>query len=336
MTRVLKIVLIGILLMACEKEEELLPGRFLTDQIGQADMYSRNGVDYQMQLYFDMSSGSLKASNRRDAWDLALGCDMDRPNAFVNPAMSISLAATGSTDFSQLFNTGDYDFQYERARHFFTRGWISDDLSQGHSGQQVYLINLGRTLDNQSRGFKKLQVVSLDEKGYNLKVADLDNSNLSEVRIDVNPAYNHQYISLENPDSILTLEPPTQEWDLHFTKYMERLYDGSDTLDYSVTGCLINPSQTVAYFDTISSLDSTISYNSLRIEDVDESQLSNRQDVLGHEWKYFDLDAGAYLVRSNRNFFIRDNTGTTYRMRFTGFYDNEGNKGSVTFEYLPL
>lgn len=336
MIKKFSIVAVLVILLACEKEEDLLPGRFLTDQVGQADMISRNGVDYQMQLYFDMSSGTLKASNRRDAWDLALGCDMDNPNAFVNPAMTLAVATTGSTDFGQTFNPSDYEFKYERSYRFFTRGWMSEDMQKGNSGKQVFLVDMGRTINNQSRGYKKIQVVSLDDKGYDLKISDLNNSHLVETRIDVNSNYSHLYISLEKPDSVMQLEPPRDDWDLHFTKYMERLFDGSDTLDYSVTGCMINPYMTQAYFDTISSLDSTVSYASLRLEDVDETQLTDRQDVIGHDWKYFDLDAGAFLVHGNRNFFVRDNTGTTYRMRFTGFYDNSGNKGAVSFEYLPL
>jgi hypothetical protein len=319
-----------------EKDDTLLPGRFLTDQIGQVDMVSRNGEDYRMQLYFDMSTGTLKASNQRDAWDLALGCDMSKPNAFVNPAMTLAIAATGSTNFTQNYFPSDYEFRYERSNRFFTRGWMSEDMQNGTSGRQVYLVDMGRTINNQNRGYKKIQIVSLDDKGYDLKISDLDNSGLLETRIEVDGNYNHLYISLEKPDSVMQLEPPRNEWDLHFTEYMERLFDGSDTLDYSVTGCLINPYRTQAYFDTISSLDSSVGYTSLRLEDVDETRLTSRQDVIGHDWKYFDLDAGAFLVRTNWNYFVRDNGGATYRMRFTGFYDNSGNKGAVSFEYLPL
>lgn len=323
-------------LASCRKEDPLLPGRFLTDQIGQVDMVSENGVDYQKQLYFDMSSGMLKASHARDVWDLALGSNMKEPNVIVNPAMSMSVAATGSTDFQVVYNPADYQFRFERAAHYLTRGWIASDLAAGVTGQQVFLIDLARNFSNQKRGVRKIQITGIDASGYNLKVADLDNSNLMEVRVEANPDYNNVFVSLEKPDSVMLLEPVSSEWDLHFTKYMERLYDGSDTLDYSVTGCMINPLQTTAYYDTISSLDSTIGYSSLRLEDVDESQLTSRQDVIGHDWKYFDLDAGSYLVRTNRNFFIRDNAGVTYRMHFTGFYNNAGQKGAVSFEYLPL
>lgn len=334
--RIIAIVLMAVSLVACQKEEELLPGRFLTDQIGQVDMVSEGGVDYQMQLYFDLSSGTLKASNKRDEWDLAIGCDMAQPNLYVNPAMGLSVAATSSTDFSTVFDPSLFNFEFERSGRYYVKGWMSEDLQGGQAGQEVFIIDLGRDLSNQARGFKKVQIVLLESDAYTLRISDMDNSNLKEVKVAVDPTVNYLFMSFDDPETILELEPAKDEWDLYFTKYMERLFDGTDTLDYSVTGCMINPTYTTAYLDTISSQDSTISYSSLRIEDVDENQLSSRQNGVGHEWKYFDLDVGTYLVRSNMNYFIRDNSNTTYRLHFTGFYNNEGQKGGVSFEYLPL
>ncbi len=334
--RYLLAILVLIIIQACQKDEDLLPGRFVTDQIGQADMVSEGGVDYQMQLYFDLSSGQVKTQNLRDSWDLAFSCDITQPNLFVNPAMSSSIARTGVTDFSTTFDPSNFKFEFERSGRYYHHGWWSGDIDNGQPKQEVYLINLGRDFANQERGFLKVQLIALESDAYLIKVAKLDNSELKEVRLSVEPRYNYQFIKLDKPDEILSLEPPKKEWDLHFTKYMERLFDGSDTLDYSVTGCMINPSNTTAYLDTISTQDSTISYTSLRIEDVDEHQLSDRQNVIGHDWKYFDLDVGTFLVRSNLNYFVRDNSNITYRLHFTGFYNNAGQKGGVSFEYLPL
>ncbi|MDZ7846142.1 MAG: hypothetical protein U5L96_04945 [Owenweeksia sp.] len=48
-------------IVSCQKEEPRLQGQFITDQVGRADMLSEGGVNYQKQLYFDLSSGELKA-----------------------------------------------------------------------------------------------------------------------------------------------------------------------------------------------------------------------------------------------------------------------------------
>ena len=154
--------------------------------------------------------------------------------------------------------------------------------------------------------------------------------------IQTENTYNYQFIALADPQELLSLEPPKEEWDLYFTKYMERLWDGTDTLDYSVTGCLINPHQVTAYLDSVSYRDTTFKYEDLTLEDVNENLLTTRQDIIGHDWKYYSIDAGAYSVYDFKNYFVKDVADQIYRLHFTGFYDNEGHKGGVTFEYLAL
>lgn len=325
-----------LVLASCQKEEDKLAARFLTDFVGQVNMGSEGGIDYQNQVYFDLSSGQNKGFNKRDVWDLALGCDAGNPNLFVNPSMLQRIAITASTDINASFEVSDYDFEYERARRFFNNGFMMDDWDDTLPKSHVCIIDLGKIINNQTRGYKLFQVTGFDEQGYHIKVANLDHSQLVETTIPLNRRYNHVYISLAKPNEVLELEPPKEEWDLLFTKYIERLYDGADTLDYSVTGVLINPYKTSAYLHTESYLDSTWSYNQLTVNDINFSSYSKRPDVIGHDWKFYDLDAGAYSVYANKNFFVKDAEEQNYRLHFTGFYDDHGNKGGVSFEYLPL
>lgn len=321
---------------SCEKEEEKLAGEYRADVYGQANMISEGGVDYQMQIFFDLSAEKNKGENKRDVWDLALGCDASNPNLFVNPAMLQSVAATGSTDFSQSYDPANFTFDYERAKNFFRKGRMIKEWNGTTPDKQVFIIDLGKSLTNQSRGYKLFQVLGFDGSSYNLRISNLDHSNVQEVQVPVNEKYTHVYISLAAPTDVLTLEPLKEEWDILFTKYMERLYDGTDTLDYSVTGALFNPYKTRGYFHEESYADSTWSYSDLSLEDIDESRFSKRSDVLGHDWKFYDLDAGAYSAIPEKNYFIKDAEEQNYRLHFTGFYDSEGRKGGISFEYLRL
>lgn len=336
MKKITVLLAITTILGACQKEEEPLNGRYLTDRVGQVNMISEGGVDYQMQIYFDLSTGKYKAENKRDIWDLALGCNPSKANLFVNPAMLQRTAATGSSDFNKNFSISDYVFEYERAQNFYRNGRLTKNWINNIPSGEVYIVDLGKTLANQARGYKLLQITAFDENGYHLKMANLDHSDLIELKVPLNTSYNHVYISLSKPDAVLELEPPKEEWDIIFTKYMARLYDGSDTLDYSVTGALLNPYKSVAYFHEPSYRDSSWSYQDLRIEDLNESLYSQKSDVMGHDWKLFDLDAGAFRVIDAKNYFIRDISNQDYRLHFTGFYDDQGRKGGVSFEYLPL
>lgn len=323
-------------ILACEKEEPLLDGRFITDQVGQANMTSDDKGDYRMQLYYDLGTAELKAKNSRDSWDLAFSGDVALPNIFTNSAMLMRVALTGHSDFDFSYKPGDFDFEYERSNCFYTRSWMSKAIANNSFPSEVILIDLGRDLQNNKRGYKKLQILSVDQGFYHLLIADTDGKNLAEIKIQTDPQYNYQFISFDQPEHILTLEPPKDEWDLYFTKYMERLWDGSDTVDYSVTGVLLNPWNTKAYMDTVLSNDPSISFSGLRLEDVKENLLSSQQNVIGHDWKYFDLDAETYIIKKHRFYFIRDVENVYYRFRFTGFHDQSGNRGAVTFEFLPL
>lgn len=324
------------LFSSCEKDEDLLPGHYSADMPGYANLVSEGGVDYQMQVYFDLSSGENKAVNKRDVWDLALGCDASNPNLFVNASMLQSVAATGSTDFNSSYDPANFSFDYERAKRFYRSGRMMKGWNGTNADQQVFIIDLGKTMTNQARGYKLFQVTSFDGQTYTVKLSNLDHSNLQEVKIPMNSASTHVYISFADVTSVLNLEPPKDEWDILFTKYMERLFDGADTLDYSVTGALINPYKTMAYFHEESYADSTWSYSDLSAQDIDYARYSLRPDVIGHDWKYYDLDAGAYTAIPAKNYFVKDAEDKNYRLHFTGFYDEMGRKGGISFEYLQL
>ncbi len=337
MKKIAGIILVLTLVWSCKKEEELLPGWFITDQVGMANMVSENGIDYQNQLYFDLGTGQLKAQNKRDAWDLALGCDPDHPNLMVNSAMLQAVAATGDTDFSRNYDPSVHSFRYESAETFFNRGIMQTDFgSDGTPAGEVFLIDLGRDLNNQRRGHKKLQILQFDKGTYRVKIANPDGSDTQEFEVDTDAGYNLQFVSFNDINTVLTLEPLKDEWDLHFTKYMEKLWDGEDTLDYSVTGCLINPYGCSAYYAEDLSLDSTISYSDITANDIIPSLFNTSANSIGFDWKFYDLDAGAFAVLNRNIYFVRDTENQVYRLRFVGFYDASGNKGAVSFEYLPL
>lgn len=329
------IAFVGLLLFSsCEKEEEKLPGEYRYDMPGSANLVSENGVDYQMQVYFDLSSGENKGENKRDVWDLALGCNY--PNLFTNPGMLAKVASTGNSDFEATYDPDNFQFDHERSGHYFRKGRMMRDWEGNTFDDQVFIIDLGKTMNNKSRGYKLFQMVAYDGNSYTIRFSNLDHSDEKELSVPVNTAFNHVYISFDFPEEILNLEPAKEEWDLLFTKYMERLYDGEDTLDYSVTGALINPYNTMGYFHEESYADSTWGYSDLSIEDVEANRYSTRTDVIGHDWKYYDLDVGGYSVQKDKCFFVKDSEELNYRFHFTGFYDTNGNKGGISFEYLQL
>lgn len=333
------LLLILSVLMSCEKEEKPLPGVFIEDRVGFSDMVSENGKDYQKQLYFDLSTNKNVASNFKNEWDLAFSCDPMQPNIFVNSAVLMKVAKTGIFDFNSPLNSNDFkdDFEFERSRNYFLKGHIRDDFTETGNRGEVYIIDRGLDLNNQARGLKKIQILGFENGVYRLQIADLNSGNKQELHIQGDQDYNNVYLSFEDVNEVLNLEPNKEDWDLLFTKYMQRLFDGEDTVDYSVTGCIINPNSTKAYLYQDFTQDSTLSFYNLSAKEIELENFSLASDVIGHEWKYFDLNgSGRFLIEPRKFYFIQDNKGINYRLRFTGFYNQNGDKGSVTFEYLEL
>lgn len=324
---------------ACEKDEEARPGVYLEDRVGFSDMVSTNGKDYQKQIYFDLSKNKNVGANYRDVWDLAFSCDPLNPNIFVNSSLLMKVAKTGIIDFDKSLNPNDYqdDFEYERSKSYFSKGHIKSDFSENGIAGQVFLIDLGLNLNNQSRGFKKLQILQYKNGSYKLQIADPNSNSKEEFTVAVDGIYNNVFISFSKVEEVLKLEPPKEDWDILFSKYMQKLFDGVDTVDYSVTGCLLNPYKTKAYLYQEFSGDSTLSFYNLSASDIQTQNFSISSDVVGHDWKNFDLNGtGKFLIRPKWFYFIQDNEGINYRLRFTGFYNENGDKGAVTFEYLEL
>lgn len=182
----------------------------------------------------------------------------------------------------------------------------------------------------------KLKVLNSNENSYTIQFADFDNPDIKEATIEKDDTYNNVYISLANPNKILVLEPPKQDWDLLFTRYMERLFDGQDTLDYSVTGALLNPFHTQAAFYEKSYHNDSLNFEDLTYDDLNAAEFTSKTAAIGHDWKYYDLETEEYTVLKDKIYFIVDNKGLNYKLHFTGFYDEAGNKGSVTFEFLQF
>ncbi len=318
-------------LSSCFKEDDRIAAQEVFEEIGRVDMVSENGVDYPKQVYFDLSTNQARAFNQRDKWDLALGCEVGKPNLFTNASLNMRVAQTGSFQWGQSFNTADFEFQYERVDRFFSRGLIASDFSGTNPSGEVFIIDLGKDLQNKARGYRLLQLIGYDDQSYTLRIANLDYSFDETVKLQLNPACNFVYIALDEPKIIMELEPPKGEWDLWFTKYMERLYDGTDTLDYSVTGCLINP-----YLSSAALYPDSLDFDELSLQNTDLSILSTRTSSIGHNWKYFDLDKGLFSVHEDKIYLIQDSDGSTYKMAFTGFYDDASRKGAVSFKFITL
>jgi hypothetical protein len=317
-------------LVACFPEEQSYAPQKLTNLVGEANLLSDNQADYQQQVFYSLRENSVRASMHRDEWDLAISCRPGQPNLFVNSVKSMSVAATNDFVAKKNYEPDDYQFQFERSDRFFRKAIMGSDFVGNKPKGQVYLIDLGRRLNNTSRGYKVFQVLDYWDGGkYRFYIADIDGANADTLQFDTDPKYAHLYLSFDELIELKALEPPLEEWDLVFTRYMERLFDGQDTLDYSVVGVLINPWMGEA----ARWVDSSKTFDQIGTEDLLLHDFSRRQDLIGHDWKSFDIEAGVFSILPYHYFAYRSRE-ELYKLQFTGFYGEKGQKGVIGFEYL--
>ena len=98
-----------------------------------------------------------------------------------------------------------------------------------------------------------------------------------------------------------------------------------------VTGVLTNYLNNV-----LVTKDSINSFEKININMIADYQFSDNQDEIGYNWKTFDFDNQVYSIKSGITYVIKDVTNRYFKMRFTDFYNDIGEKGHPKFEIQEL
>ncbi len=295
--------------------------------------------DYHVQVYFNLNQGKIVAQNGKSDWDLGFQSTSDGWQVILNTAVTMHVAHTGNTDINRPVQTSTLNWKFD----------TSDGSTNGNaigtwytlsgkpvSKKEVLVIDRGLDERYTSRGYKKLIIDTPDDQGnYRIIFAELDGSNVQQLTIPKQTGINYVRVSLNNAGSILQPEPPTLGWDLLFTQYTTFI-PGPDgkPYPYLVTGVLQNPAGCIAAIDSVNS------FEQVTFKTASMMSLSTSADLIGYDWKMLSGDPSqgptTYLPRPKRVFIIKDNKGYYYKLRFTGFYNDQGVKGYPTFDYQQL
>lgn len=307
-------------LVACHKDEALYDPIVL-DTINLNDVYGTRtaqvtlGADYNRQAYFSLVNDSLVGMHSRYAWDLGVATG-EAPTMHLNAAIPGLRVAYTYADWDAPVEPSGLEWLYDLPTG------READLAVGldHAGQTL-LLDRGLAADGTHRGYKKL-ALTVDESNYVLRVADLDGSHESVFPAVPDMAYNLVTWSLD--DGVVQVQPPKSQWDLLFTNYLHVYDPQTDPFPYQVTGALLNPAgQRGARLDGIP------------FEEAAMAPLSESQDVIGFDWKYYDFELG-YVVTPDLSFLVECGDGAVRALAFTGFTDLQGEKGTPAFEYRLL
>ena len=278
------------------------------------------GGGYANEIYYSFENGEIGSAPRNN-WDIAFYTvtwsagisinDGTGVELYLYPAADTSgwnsLDTTGLSTWPVLYNsTTDWEegaFNRNQNGHP-DYGWgVYNTITHDVVGDSIYILKLA---DGACKKFQVIKKAS-SQNTYYFKYADLDGSNQVTEVLNCNDYSNKNFVyySLIN-QAVIDREPDADSWDILFTKYMGLLEGG---VPYPVTGVLNNINIPANRFDEVGP----------DFEDYTTVPMDSIRVVIGHDWKYFDMNTFSYVVEDSIAFFVMNSKKDVYKLVFSVF-----------------
>jgi hypothetical protein len=324
------VLLVSYSFSSCIGEESPVPPYVSPD--GVYTVTIPGGFLYENQVYFRFKTREIVSNINRESWDIALEVSDNRIVLNSGRLMRASdLGVIDFTSFNSVPSTASFvaDLPSLHPDSLAIKHWgILDNqnwIGKGH----VYVVDLGFDTDGFPMGRKKIQILSKTSEGYRILVANVDNTAQVEGLIPLNNAVSYVYINLRSPDlNPVIVEPNKTEWDVMFGSYTSMVKNPANGIpeEYLVYGVLLNP-----YLINVATSES-IAFANLGYSDIDLLSFSSQRDIIGYDWKSFDIAGGGWSIDAKKIYVLKDSEGFYYKIRFVGFLNSIGQKGFPAFE----
>lgn len=320
------------MLVACEKAEKpiLLPTK-PNDLISLVQVNLGEHSDEQVYINF-LDSNYIKASVKNSCWDLAIDCAPEADRILINGGKGVFIGVLGYEKFANSVALNKVNWRWDESSggdSIVLKNWCNPQ--NRHSRDSVYIIDRGPDVDAAKRYFQ----FKLSNAGFgsiHLEAADLKGNPIISEYINKDPRKNYVFFDFGSSQT-LNFEPLALDWQLCFLKCRWVYYEFNPALIYTVTGIQIN-SRTIAAV----AVDSSMNFETVRKQDLEDLKFSSRRDVIGFDWKVYNFTEGRYHTRNYVNYFIKTKTPPQklYKLRFTDYYSKQGLKGSPKFEVAEI
>jgi len=303
------------------------------------------GPGYSQQLFYSLSSQE-SVSLDDAAWDIAFTAQgLQDAGIFLNEAASsdendapLELYLVPGKSYEEVISEDDLggrlyndeqSWQYgafnamRSENNPLDYGWGTYDPSaMAVEGTQLFALKL------RDGSFRKLEISALNGTAYEVRHAAFDGSGELSFSVDKS---NHEDTGLVfyslTANEVVAEVPATGDWDLLFTRYTTPLDDGQgNILDYLLTGTLSGLGVEVAQADGIDP--ATVEFDAYR------DSLQSALDIIGYDWKSFDLNTFSWSLPLDRVYFVKTAEGQVYKLQFVDF---EGSStGVAVFEQTDL
>ncbi len=317
-----RIIYIALLLsvIACKKDEIPIPKHQPGGVISNA---FEMGTDYRKQAFFDLETNSFVSENIKTVWDLGFECGQNGSRVLLNSANFMAVAKIDNSTFNTVTDTVGVNWNYDAP----SGNLDSTAIGDWQSSNSIYIINRGNDHFGSHRGFCKIQFLSVTSNAYEFRIANLDGSADEQLSISKDNSLNFVAFSCDTR-AVVEVEPNKEAWDIQFTQYTYVFVDLHE--EYLVTGVLANRNgvQTAQVFDK--------DFAEISSEDIGSYEFSDAIDVIGYDWKYYDFSLANYTINLDQNYIIKTTEGVFYKLHFIDFYNDNGDKGTPTFEIQKL
>ncbi|MBL0308601.1 MAG: T9SS type A sorting domain-containing protein [Bacteroidetes bacterium] len=297
------------------------------------------GASYSDMTFYNLSTGAKTTASNTD-WHLAISV---RPTIYppsgnpqggvvvrMNEQLGMNIVVAENNDastFSNLDTTGqsgwpvlhDSDLEWiegslnsrRSPSNPFDFGWGAyNQTTHNVMGDSVFIIHLP------GGAVKKLIIEGLiKDTAYDIKYANLDNSDLQQVHILKADYSGKGFVYLNLLDNMVhDKEPVLTDWDLQFLKYTGLNIQSLPA--YPVTGVWSNPRTIVAEATPLE----------VNSKDYSGQNFSSDLNTIGWDWKTFA--AGGFSVTDSLVYFVKTQQNKYFKMVFTGF------SGSTNGDFL--
>ncbi len=332
--KIIYIFIVSIIFTACIKEETPVAAveRAYTETIAL-------GENYAVQVYYDLENKKIAAYNDFEIWDLAINSNTDMNTIVLNTAKNMRIFPLPGKTFDEV-SLSDFKAVNEEDWLYDAPSGNQDTTAFGVWWQIIdnqivpkditYLLDRGKDSKGDKIGSYKLKIVSADKESISFRFQNLRADEIIDITVIKDSKTNFSMLSIDSKEQI-SIEPNKEDWDILFTKHTELLFTSEgDAMWYGVTSILLNPYNCTAAFNT----DST--YNLITLDSIPNYTFSSDRNTIGHDWKYYDLDAGVYLMRYRNTYLIKSRNDYYFKLRFTSFTNASGEKGYPEFEFEGL
>ena len=320
MKRFLLFPTLAVLLGSCIKDELPIPahapgaGRITEVCMGSA---------YQDQLWMDIGTGTVVATNVKTAWDLAFDSSPEGWRVWLNGSRLMTAWDRGAVDITQPMDT----IGMFAGRRIDAPSGVSDSTAFGdwRGTNKVYILDMGYTALGEWLGLRKVRFMAVDGDHFSLESAGLDGADRSSITITKEQTHDLTYFSFAQ--GVVPIEPLSTSWDLVFTQYTHQFY--VPYLPYIVTGALTSPRVRVAIVQDAD-------FTGLALRDTLQFPFSDHRNSIGFLWKTYSFETSSYTIDNSLAYIIQDAEGYFHKMRFLDFYSVQGQVGCPRFEVVPL